>query len=195
MADQPLDIGLLGYRFMGRAHANALDRLPMFFPDAPAVNKAVLVGRNGETLRDAADRLGFDSTTTDWEVAVEAADVFYNLGPNHLHVEPSVAALEAGTPVLCEKPLAPTREGAERMAAAARETEVPAATAFNYRYVPAIQYARTLIADGALGEIRRSAVTTGRTGWSTPKRRGPGGVTRTSRAAARSVTSGRTRSI
>ncbi|PSP34133.1 oxidoreductase [Halobacteriales archaeon QH_10_67_22] len=153
MKDEPLDVGMLGYRFMGKAHANALARLPMFFPEAPATNRDVLVGRDEDALQEAADRLGFDRVATDWESVVEEVDVFYNLGPNHVHADPAIAALEAGTPVFCEKPLAHTTAAAERMAAAAAEANVPAGIAFNYRFVPAIQYARGLIADGELGEI------------------------------------------
>ncbi|AFZ73317.1 Gfo/Idh/MocA family protein [Natronobacterium gregoryi] len=151
---EPLEVGVLGYRFMGKAHANAMARLPMFFPDAPDVSRSVLVGRDEDALEEAADRLGFDSISTDWEAVVDDVDVFYNLGPNHVHPEPSIAALEAGTPVFCEKPLAPTLDDAERMADAAAEAGVPAGTAFNYRFVPAIQYAKALLEDGELGEIR-----------------------------------------
>ena len=148
-----LKVGVLGYRFMGKAHANAMARLPMFFPDAPDVERHVLVGRDEEALAEAADRLGFATTATDWEDAIEEVDVFYNLGPNHVHEEPSVAALEAGVPVLCEKPLANDLESAERMADAAADAGVPTATAFNYRFVPALRYAKNLIEDGELGEI------------------------------------------
>ncbi len=151
-----LDVGVLGYRFMGNAHANAMARLPMFFPDAPAVDRSVLVGRDESALEEAADRFGFDSIATDWADVVDEVDVFYNLGPNHVHAEPSIAALEAGTPVFCEKPLAPTLETAEEMADAAANAgeDVPAGCAFNYRFVPAIQYAKRLVAAGELGEIR-----------------------------------------
>ncbi|MFC7240783.1 Gfo/Idh/MocA family protein [Saliphagus sp. GCM10025317] len=148
-----LSVGVLGYRFMGRAHANAFARLPMFFPDAPDVERQVLIGRDEDALAGAADRLGFASTATDWADIVDEVDVFYNLGPNHVHAEPTIAALEAGTPVFCEKPLAPTLETAEEMAAAAREAGVPAGAAFNYRFVPAIQYAKNLLEAGELGEI------------------------------------------
>jgi predicted dehydrogenase len=150
-----LSIGVLGYGFMGRAHANAIARLPMFFPDAPAVERDVLIGRDESALAAAAERLGFTRTATDWRDAVDEVDVFYNLGPNHVHADPTIAALKAGTPVLCEKPLAPDLEGAERLAAAAADAEVPTAAAFNYRYVPAIQYAKELIEAGELGEIRQ----------------------------------------
>ncbi len=153
MTDTPLDIGVLGYRFMGKAHANAFARLPMFFEDAPELNREVIVGRDEDALADAAERLGFDRTATDWRDVVDDVDVFYNLGPNHVHAEPSIAALEAGTPVLCEKPLAPTLDAAEEMGAAAAAADVPAGVAFNYRFVPAIQYARNLIEAGELGDI------------------------------------------
>jgi predicted dehydrogenase len=148
-----LSVGFLGYRFMGEAHANALSRLSMFFPDAPDVERHTLVGRDETALADAAGRLGFAETTTDYEEAIDAVDVFYNLGPNHVHVDPTIAALEADVHAFCEKPLAPTTEGAERVVAAARESDAVAGIGFNYRFVPAIQYARNLIADGALGEI------------------------------------------
>jgi predicted dehydrogenase len=148
-------VGFLGYRFMGKAHANALARLPMFFPDAPAVERDVLVGTDEAALADATDRLGFERYATDWRDVVDDVDVFYNLGPNFLHVDPTVAALDAGTHVLCEKPLAPTLDGAREMQEAAAASDAVAACAFNYRFVPAIQYARDLIADGELGEIRQ----------------------------------------
>jgi len=131
---EPLTIGMLGYRFMGRAHSNAIARLPMFFPDGPTVERHTLIGRDEEALAAAADQFGFEHTATDWEDVVGEVDVFYNLGPNHLHAEPSIAALEAGTAVLCEKPLAPTLDDAKRMRDAAAEASVPAGCAFNYRF-------------------------------------------------------------
>jgi predicted dehydrogenase len=154
-----LTVGMLGYRFMGQAHANALARLPMFFPDTPDTERSVLVGRDEAALADAADRLGFERTATDWRAVVDEVDVLYNLGPNDLHVEPSIAALEADTHVFCEKPLAHTLSGAERMAAAARESDATAGIAFNYRFIPAIRYARRLVADGFLGEVHHVRAT------------------------------------
>ncbi|MGQ3330193.1 Gfo/Idh/MocA family protein [Halorubrum sp. FL23] len=148
-----LTVGFLGYRFMGKAHANALARLPMFFPDAPDVERDVLIGRDEEALSTAIDQLGFDRYATDWRDTVDDVDVFYNLGPNNLHPDPSIAALNAGTHVFCEKPLAHDLDAAKRMASAARESDMSTATAFNYRFVPAIQYARELVESGAIGEV------------------------------------------
>ena len=156
MTDEPLSVGMLGYGFMGDAHTNALRTLPQFFPDAPAVSLDVLVGRNESAAREAADRLGFDRVETDWRDAIDDVDVFYNLGPNDVHADPSIAALENNVHVLCEKPLAPTVDDAERMAEAATESDATAGIGFNYRFVPAVQYAKRLIEDGALGEIRHA---------------------------------------
>ena len=149
-----LRVGFFGYRFMGKAHANALARLPMFFPDAPQVDRHVLIGRNETALAEYADRLGFTTTATDLGAVLNDIDILYTLTPNHLHAEPSIAALEQDVHVLCEKPLAATRSGAERMADAASYTKATASVAFNYRFVPALQYAKRYIHDGNLGEIR-----------------------------------------
>lgn len=149
-----LSVGFLGYGFMGTAHANALARLPMFFPDAPPVKRQILIGRDETALAANAERLGFTETATDWDTAIDQIDVLYNLGPNYLHAEPSITALERDVHVLCEKPLAHTIGAARDMTEAARSSNAIAGVAFNYRFVPAIAYAKALINDGALGEIR-----------------------------------------
>jgi|AntDeeMinimDraft_4_1070355.scaffolds.fasta_scaffold05231_3 predicted dehydrogenase len=150
-----LTAGFLGYRFMGKAHANALARLPMFFPDVPDIERSVLVGRTRDAVETAADRLGFDRVETDWEDALDDIDILYNLGPNHVHVEPTVRALEEDIHVFCEKPLAPSIDGAQKMVTAARGSDALAGVAFNYRYVPALQLAKRMLDDGEFGEIRR----------------------------------------
>ena len=98
MADEPIDIGVLGYRFMGKAHANALDRLPMFFEDAPETNRHTVVGRDEEALADAAETLGFEHTATDWRAVVDEVARFNHLGTTHLHVGPSLPAVRAAPP-------------------------------------------------------------------------------------------------
>jgi predicted dehydrogenase len=148
-----MKVGFLGYKFMGKAHGNALARMPMFFPEAPETERHVLIGRDEAALADAADRFGFATTSTDWEAALDEIDILYNLGPNFLHVEPTIEALERGVNVFTEKPMAPTLSGAERMAATAADSDAMAGIAFNFRYVPALQYAKRLIENGELGEI------------------------------------------
>jgi len=150
-----LSVALLGHGFVGRAHANALARLPMFFPDAPAVERSVLVGRDADRAADAATRLGFDRATTDRDAALADCDVCYVATPNDRHAGASVAALDRGVAVLCEKPLAPTVDAAERMARAADRSTAVAGTAFNYRFSPPARAARRLVAAGDLGTVRR----------------------------------------
>lgn len=147
-------IGFLGHGFMGRAHANALDRLPRFFPDCPPVDRAVVIGLDLDDAQAGAERLGFDSATTDWREALQRIDLLCNLTPNHRHTEPAIAALERDVHVLCEKPLADSLEAADAMARAASESAASAGVVYNYRFVPAVQYAKELIARGDLGEIR-----------------------------------------
>jgi predicted dehydrogenase len=149
-----LRVGMIGYGWMGRAHTNALNKLPIFFPEVPETERRVLVGRWEDQLRAAADRLGFVEIATDWESTLDDIDVLVNIGPNFLHAEPSIAALERDIHVLCEKPLATSSDEAERMQAAAADSDAVAGVGFNYRYVPAIQYAKELIDGGELGELR-----------------------------------------
>jgi predicted dehydrogenase len=148
-----LKAAFVGYEFMGEAHANALDRLEMFFPDAPEVEREVVVGRDEDALAAAADRFEFTRTATDWAAVLDDVDVLYNLTPNHLHAEISIAALERDVHVLCEKPLSTDLESAREMAAAARESDALAGVGFNYRFVPAIRYAKNLIEAGEIGEV------------------------------------------
>jgi predicted dehydrogenase len=150
-----LKAGFIGYAFMGKAHSNALNKLSMFFPDAPDVERHVIVGRSEDSVREAADQFGFTNWATDWESVLDEVDVLYNLTPNNIHPEPSIEALNRGVNVMCEKPLAPTLEEAEKMAAVAEGSDAVAGNAFNYRFSPAIQYARELIQSGELGEIHQ----------------------------------------
>jgi len=106
------DVGFIGYGLMGKAHANALARLPMFFPETPETNRRIVAGRDTDALSRTVDRYGFDEFTTDWHEVVETVDVVYNLTPNDHHADPSIEALETGTHVLCEKPLAATLDDA-----------------------------------------------------------------------------------
>lgn len=148
-----LSVGFLGYGFMGKAHANALARLPMFFSDSPEIERTVIIGRDEIELERAREQLGFERAVTDWREALPDIDILYNLGPNAMHATPSISALERDIHVLCEKPLATDLDEAKAMTAAAESSDATAASAFNYRFIPAIQYAKRLIESEELGEI------------------------------------------
>jgi predicted dehydrogenase len=154
-----LGVGLIGYAFMGAAHSQAWRTAPHFFDLPLRPELTVLAGRDAVRVADAAGRLGWTSTETDWRRVLERADVGLVdvCTPGDTHAEIAIAALEAGKHVLCEKPLANTVAEAEAMAdAAARAAArgVRSMVGFTYRRVPAIGLARELVAQGRLGEIR-----------------------------------------
>ncbi|MGR6965431.1 Gfo/Idh/MocA family protein [Geodermatophilus sp. URMC 61] len=154
-----LGVGLIGYAFMGAAHSQAWRTAPHFFDLPLRPELTVLAGRDAVRVADAAQRLGWSSTETDWRRVLERDDVDLVdvCTPGDTHAEIAIAALEAGKHVLCEKPLANSVAEAETMAeAAARAAErgVRSMVGFTYRRVPAIGLARQLVAEGRLGEIR-----------------------------------------
>ncbi|BDI22981.1 Gfo/Idh/MocA family protein [Herbiconiux sp. L3-i23] len=156
----PLRIAMVGYGFMGAAHSQGWRVAPRFFELPTGVEMAVLVGRDPGRTRAAAERWGWDETSTDWRSVLERddIDVVDIVTPGDTHAEIAIAALDAGKHVLCEKPLANTVAEAEQMALAAEraaEKGVRSMVGFTYRRVPAATYARDLIASGAIGEVRQ----------------------------------------
>jgi predicted dehydrogenase len=154
-----LGIGMAGYAFMGAAHSQAWHTAPRFFDLPLRPELRALSGRDATRAAEAAARLGWRSSETDWHRLVERDDIDLVdvCTPGDTHAEIAIAALEAGKHVLCEKPLANTVEEAEAMAAAAeRATEhgVWAMVGFTYRRVPAVALARRLVAEGRIGDIR-----------------------------------------
>ncbi|MEE9599261.1 MAG: Gfo/Idh/MocA family oxidoreductase [Anaerolineales bacterium] len=151
-----IGIGMLGYSFMGRAHSNALRKLPYMMYPPPAVPVPVAVcGRNKTAVSEMASRFGYQGYYTNWKemLADERIQLLDNVGPNNIHEDPCVMAAENGIHILCEKPLARTTEESKRMWDAVQKYKVKAMVAFNYRFVPAVRKARDLINSGALGKI------------------------------------------
>ncbi|WP_395246052.1 Gfo/Idh/MocA family protein [Agromyces sp. MMS24-K17] len=151
---------MIGHGFMGAAHSQGWRVAPRFFdlPLAPAMQ--VVVGRDATATAAAAARWGWAESATDWRevIARDDIDLVDIVTPGDTHAEIAIAALEAGKHVLCEKPLANTVEEAAAMAdAAARAAErgVASMVGFTYRRVPAVAFARQLIAEGRLGDIRQ----------------------------------------
>jgi len=152
-----IGVGMLGYAFMGKAHANAYRAIPMMMWPPPAFPDLVAIaGRDAAAVGEAATRYGFARAETDWRALVEdpAIDVFDNVAPNGLHAEPTIAAAEAGKHVVCEKPLGRNADEALATWGRVAAAGVVHLCAFNYRFVPAVRLARRMIAAGELGEIR-----------------------------------------
>ena len=151
-----IGVGLVGYKFMGRAHSNAYRQVAHFFDVDPVPRMVAICGRDEAGVKHAAGQLGWEEYETDYHRLVYRDDVqlvdVSSTGNTHYDVV--MAALAAGKHIFCEKPLANDLEQAREMTLAARKTGVVAMINFNYRRVPAVQFAKQLIAEGRLGEIR-----------------------------------------
>jgi len=152
---KPLNIGMIGYGFMGRAHSNAYRKVNNFFDlEYRPVLKAVCA-RDREKAQAFADKWGYESIETDWRKLIARPDIdaVDICTPNNLHREIALAAAAAGKMILCEKPLSMNAaEGAE-MVAAVEQAGVPNIVWYNYRRVPAVTLAKNLIDEGRLGRI------------------------------------------
>ena len=152
---KPVNIGLIGYGFMGRAHSNAYRRVANFFPNEHQPVLKGVCGRDSEKVAEFAKTWGYESTETDWRKLIERDDIdaIDICTPNNTHKEMAIAALEAGKMVLCEKPLSMNVAEGEEMVAAAEKAGVPNIVWYNYRRVPAVTLAKQLIDEGRLGRI------------------------------------------
>ncbi len=149
-------VGMLGYAFMGKAHSNAFKTIPYMIYPPPAVPRMVAIsGRDADSVREAAQRYGYETYYTDWRDMIrdDRVQLFDNGGPNDVHAEPTIAAARAGKHILCEKPLGRTAQESAAMLDAVTKAGVKHMVAFNYRYVPALRQAYELIHSGKLGEI------------------------------------------
>lgn len=155
MAKRQLRIGMVGYKYMGKAHSHAYRDLPFYFNvDVEPVLQAI-AGRDRDGVEAAAKQMGWKSFETDWRRLVEREDIdLIDIGsPNNNHAEIAIAAAKAGKHVLCEKPLAMNAEEAKMMLEAVNHAGVVHMICHNYRFVPAVKYAKMLIDSGALGDI------------------------------------------
>src|SRR6202522_1930596 len=152
---KPLNIGLVGYGFMGRTHSNAYKRVNDFF-DVPyrPVLKAVC-GRTAEGAEKFAEQWGYESVETDWRKLIERKDIdaIDICTPNNTHAEIAIAAAAKGKMVLCEKPLSMNLVEGQKMVDAIEKAGVANTVWYNYRRVPAVTLAKKLIDDGKLGKI------------------------------------------
>ena len=137
-------VGLIGYRFMGRAHSNAWRQAPHFFNLRANVEMYAICGRDTAGVQMARAQLGWQNATTDWREIVESPliDIVDISVPNHLHAEIAIAAAKNGKHILCEKPLAMNVKQAEAMLAAAQKAKVVHMVCHNYRRIPAIALAK-----------------------------------------------------
>jgi len=155
-----LRVAMIGHGFMGAAHSVGWRQAPAAFPLPAQPVMAVLAGRDAKTTQDAADRWGWQETSTDWRetIARDDIDIVDIVTPGDSHAEIAIAALAAGKHVLCEKPLANSVAEAQQMADAAAQAAasgIRSMVGFTYRRVPAATLMRDMIAAGRIGTVRQ----------------------------------------
>lgn len=150
-----VNIGLIGSRFMGRAHSNAYKRVAEFFelPVIPVLH--TICGRDERELKKTAESFRWKNIESSWQKVVESddIDVIDICTPNRLHMPIAIAAAKAGKNIICEKPIARDSGEAEKMVDAVTASGVVNMMIFNYRYVPAIQLIKKLITEGQIGTV------------------------------------------
>ncbi len=148
-------VGMIGYRFMGRAHSNAWRQAPRFFALKANLELHTICGRDQANVNAARAQLGWQHSTTDWREIVESPliDIVDITTPTSSHAEIAIAALKHGKNVLCEKPLGLNLKECEQMFAAAHKSKAVHMICHNYRRIPAIALARRMITEGTLGRI------------------------------------------
>ncbi len=156
MSKKALNIGMIGYGFMARAHSNAYLKVPHFFPELEfrPVLKAVCA-RNEERARKFAETWDYPSVETDWRRLLERPDIdaVDICSPNDTHRDIALEAAAKGKIILCEKPLARNVAEGREMVEAVEKAGVANTVWYNYRRIPAVTLAKQLIDEGRLGRI------------------------------------------
>jgi myo-inositol 2-dehydrogenase/D-chiro-inositol 1-dehydrogenase len=155
MARKPLNIGMVGYGFMGRTHSNAFSQVPHFFSLEHQPVLKTICARDAAKAKAFAEQWGYQSSQTDWRRLVDdrSIDLIDIASPNDTHMEIAVAAAAAGKMVMCEKPLGRSAAESRKMVEAVEAAGVANMVWYNYRRVPAVTLAKQLIDEGRLGRI------------------------------------------
>ncbi|MCA8901531.1 MAG: Gfo/Idh/MocA family oxidoreductase [Hyphomonas sp.] len=115
-----------------------------------------VAARDGARAKSYAEEHGIAGVSDSYEalIARDDVDLVYNALPPHRHADLTIAALEAGKAVLCEKPFAMNAGEAQTMVDAAHRTRQPLIEAFHYRFHPAFLRVLDIIRSGQLGQMR-----------------------------------------
>ncbi len=150
-----LNVAMIGYGFMGKAHSQAWRNVSRFFEIEQNINLKTICGRNENDLKKVQVREGWQNFETDWRKIIDDpnVDVIDICTSGDSHAEIAIAALNANKHVLCEKPLANTVAQAAAMTQAAEKSKGKSMVGFNYRLVPAISFAKELVQAGKVGRI------------------------------------------
>ena len=157
MADhvRTIGVGVIGTGFIGKAHSIAYSAVSSVFGTGLRPTLEIVCDLSPERAADRAADLGFDRYTDQWQELIDDSDVelISICAPNALHRDMSIAALEAGKHVWCEKPMAMSLTDAEDMVTAARSSSRKTIVGYNYIKNPAVTHAQRLISDGMIGRV------------------------------------------
>lgn len=158
---QTVRVGMIGYSFMGKVHSNAYRSVPFFFDSEVEPVLQTICGRSEKNVKEQAKKLGWHSYETDWRQVLERDDIdLIDIStPNNTHYDIVLAAAKAGKHIICEKPLANTLDGAKQMLRAVNDAGVVHMISHNYRFAPAVQFAKRLISEGRIGKIHHIRAT------------------------------------
>src|SRR5688572_29963695 len=150
MAARTINVGLIGTKFMGKAHSNAYLKAAKFFDVEPVPVMKAICGKHADETAEFAKRFGWESFESDWQKLCQRKDidVIDISTPGSLHAGMAIAAAKAGKHVFCEKPVAFTLKEGREMLAAVRQTGLVNLVNYNYRVVPAISLANQMITAG-----------------------------------------------
>ncbi len=139
--------GMIGSGFMARVHSAAAL--------SARGDLVAIASSSADAAEAAAEALGYERAMAGPDALLAASDIdlVHICTPNATHAAFARAAIESGTHVICEKPLATTSEDAAALTALAARSGVIAAVPFVYRYHPMVREARSRVARGEVGEI------------------------------------------
>jgi len=126
----------------------------MYLPalrNQPGVELVSVMGRDAERTKKFAHQWDFAQATTDADELLANADALVIATPNDTHLPLTMAALDRGIDILCEKPLALTAEDAARMTTKAQEAGAITLVPFTYRFMPTNRWVKQLIDEGYVG--------------------------------------------
>jgi predicted dehydrogenase len=151
---QAINVGMIGYMFMGKAHSVGYRDVAFAFPDVKArpVMKEIC-GRNASRVKAFAEQYGWERSSQESErvVAAEDIDLIDVSTGNDTHKDICIAAARHGKHVFCEKPMAMSVAECMEMIAAVEQAGVRHMINFNYRVVPAVALIRDMIDKGMIG--------------------------------------------
>ena len=150
-----IGIGILGGGYMGKAHAVAMSSVGAVFDTALRPRLEMVCASSSESAERYRAAYGFNRATDDWKVLVNdpAVEAIVIATPQSTHRAVAEAAFALGKPVMCEKPMGASTADALAMVAAAEQNGCANMVGYNYIRTPASQYARRLIAEGAIGDV------------------------------------------